>query len=165
MAGPTIVVSFGEGVDSANALVVVELDDSMNVSGGEVKNSFQPGDSTYFLIHHDANLGIQSVKSTSGGLFNMGTVSRTGTQEILFESTDHEVELTHNPTGGVSAYWYGNAATVTRSGRTVTANAAPCIGDISYTYRATLYRLDTPSMSLSEGDEYPIGVVVYIVEL
>jgi len=62
----TVVVEFGHGVDSG-ALVVVELDEVLNLDlDGNEKTSFSPGDTPYFLVHHDSSVRIGAIKSSAG---------------------------------------------------------------------------------------------------
>lgn len=162
--GPTIVVKFGESVDQTlDQLFVVELDEQLNRDiQGEVKNQFLPGDPVYFLMHYDPGLRVAAIRTTSGDVVRLGTVGRTGSEEILFEAADDEHELPHNPSGHPSASWYGRSSTINRSGRTLTAASTPCIGEVSYGYQAESCRYEPPAMSLSGDQEYKVGIVIHV---
>ena len=162
--GPTIVVHFGDSVDTDSGLLfVVELDDAKNLDAeGEVKSQFHPGDSVWFLLHHDPALVVQAIKTTSGEVFRHGFVSRTNVEEILFEAADDQHELPHNPVVEPTAAWYGRTSTISRSGRILTAAATPCLADLTYSYRAESCEYVPPAMTLAADEEYKVGIVIFV---
>jgi hypothetical protein len=160
--GPTIVVKFGDDV-SSNALFVVELDEEMNRDGqGEVKSQFYPGDQVWLLMHYDSNLVIKDVRTTSGDIVRQGTVTRSHTEETLFADADTPVELPHNPYGGLGASWFGRSSALSVSGRQVTAESTPCIGNVTHSFLAELWMYTPPPLSLVADQEYPAAIVVYV---
>jgi hypothetical protein len=164
MSGPTIVVSFGDSVDS-DALFVVELDDTMNLDDeGNIKTSFFPGDYVYFLMHYDPNLVVTSIQTTSGQVELQGRVSRENTMEIFFQDSTDEHDLTHNPSSHPTGVFDGRQSSIIRSGRKVKAASTPCIGDITYSYSADLARFIPPTITLEEGEQYRVGIVIHVEE-
>ena len=160
----TIVVEFGEGVDST-ALVVVELDDAVNRdSEGKPTSSFHPGDEPGFVVHYDpAALRIDRVKCSSGMVIDNGPVSRVRKQQVQFVVPGKPVSLPHIPASGVSVDWYGNAPTISQAGRQLTASGIlPAIGQANYSINCHAYRLAPPPMSLAENESYPVLIVVYM---
>ena len=160
----TVVVEFGDGVDSS-ALVVVELDDAVNRDAdGKPNSSFHPGDEPGFVVHYDpAALRIDRVRCSSGMIVDNGRVSRARKQRVQFTGPGKPVSLSHIPASGVSVSWYGNASTISQAGRQVTAaGTLPAIGEAAYTINCHAYRLVPPPLILAENETYPILVVVYM---
>lgn len=163
----TIVVKYGPGVSADTSLVVAAADSELNRNlDGSEKSNFGKDDKPFFYVHHDSSVRIVAVKPTSGMVQPMNMVSRSDTSQMLFMDRDSTQELPHIPSS-VSAEWYGNDGDLRHAGRELTvAGIVPCIGDISHTFSARLYRLHPPKLDhlKSEDDQYPIGVVVYVEE-
>lgn len=155
----TIVVQFGQDA-SSQALVKIELDEQMNVDAdGNEKTSFQPGDTPYFLVHHDSTLRVQKVECSSGMVQSFGTVGRARTQRAQWVNTD-AVELEYE-VSDPSFEWFGNDAIPTVVGRSMTpTGAVPAICDISMMVSFEQFKLIPPELTLSEGDDWPVLVVV-----
>lgn len=128
-----------------------------------VKSQFTPGDQVHLLLHYDhSRLRISDIKATAGQIVIAGEVSRTATDEVLFTAAGEPLQLSHIPAGALAVSWFGRSAGITRDGRNVSANAAPCLGNISYAYQATSCRFVPPPMTLGADDEYPVAIVVYV---
>jgi len=158
----TIVVEFGQGVDSG-ALVVVELDEEMNLDlDGEEKTTFFPEDTPYFLVHHDASVRIGAVRSSSGMVSGGGVVSRERSQQMQWPTADDQQDLPHIPASEPTWKWWGNMPVISRDGRAVTASGSslPAIGEVSYTIETHQYQLFPPAMDLEEEETYPVLVVI-----
>lgn len=158
----TIVVEFGQGVDSG-ALVLVELDETMNLdSDGQAKTSFIPGDTPYFLVHHDPSVRIGRVACSAGMVTGGATVSRDRSQQLQWPNTEDSQELPHIPRGPVAWQWWGNVPAITRDGRTLKASGIwiPAIGQASYAITARQFRLIPPALALGEGETFPILIVI-----
>lgn len=159
------VVVFGDETGSAASGIQVVWDDFANVDAtGEPISQYYPGDSRYLLVIVPAGLRLQSVKCTDGTLAAMGAVSRTQVDQVLFDLPDKLIDLSQQPSGGVSPTWYGNTAVLSVDGKQVKASSAPCLADIAYSYAANQYRLTAPStlaIGPEDDDDWPIGVVVY----
>jgi hypothetical protein len=139
------------------------LGDIRTLPAEGVKSQFVPGDQVFFLMHYDhSRLRITDIKATSGQVVVQGEVSRSTTDEVLFTAAGELLQLSHIPVGGVSASWFGRSAAISRDGRNVSANAAPCLGNVSYVYQATSCRFVPPPMTLSDDDSYPVAIVVYV---
>jgi len=160
----TIVVEFGQGVDSG-ALVVVELDEVMNLDlDGEEKTSFSPGDTPYFLVHHDQTVRIQSIKSSSGMVSGGNIVTRDRNQQVQWVKDGEKQDLSYTPANSPTWKWWGNTPTTTRDGRTVTVSepGIPAIGEVSYVIETKQYQLTPPPMDLEEDETYPVLIVIYL---
>jgi hypothetical protein len=135
----------------------------LRVPAGEVRSRFAPGDPAYFLLHYDpARVYVAAVAATAGTVVVGSMVDRRATDQVLFDAPDEPRELTHIPSGEVSASWYGRAATLDRQGRQITASATPAIADIAYPYQALSAVYHPPPMELSGDDVYPIAIVVSV---
>ncbi|MBV5328486.1 MAG: hypothetical protein JZU65_12775 [Chlorobium sp.] len=161
----TVVVEFGTGADSS-ALVVIELDETMNLDGdGEEKTSFSPGDQPYFLVHHDTSVRIGSVKCSSGMVTGGNSVPRERSQQVQFAAAEEAQELSHIPSGGIGWTWYGNAPAITQTGKSLVAateDSLPAIGEAKYTMEARQYHLIPPVITLADDETWPVLIVVYM---
>jgi hypothetical protein len=159
-----IVIEFGEGVDST-ALAVIELDDAVNIGAdGKPKSQFAPGEAAGFVVHYDpAALRIDRVASSSGMVVDRGEVVRD--RSTMVQLVSDPVTLPHIPAGGVSIAWMGNAPAIDQDGRRLSsADTArlPAIGTASYRINCHAYRLEPPVMSLADGEQWQVLVVVYM---
>jgi hypothetical protein len=156
----SIVVNYGDTAASS-ALVVVELDDTLNLdAAGKTKTQFYPGDLVYFLVHHDATVRITRVLTTSGTVDPLGSVLRDRTQQMLFKSPTDKQDLPHLPAGIVTPSWYGRTSNLVQDGRSLTADATPCIGEMDYDMEAELFCLTPPDLDLAGDEKHFIGVVI-----
>ena len=164
MSAPTIVVSFGDSVGADDQFFIVELDDILNVdSSGEVKTQFQPEDDVFFLMHYDkSKLQIIDIKTTDSQVVIGDEVTRSTTIEYLFVDPADPQELTYIPGTEPEPSWYGNESGLRREGRGLYALSCPCIGDVTYEYRATSARLVPPDITLAADETYPVAVVIYV---
>ncbi len=159
---PTIVVHFGDSAASS-AFFLLELDDIMNVDlAGKVKTQFLPGESQWVRIQYDATVQITTVKLSSGMFTFEGIVPRDAKERLSFEATDTPADVKYIPNGGLAPAWFGRSPNITRKGRSITADDAPAIGDISYKYQAELWRYDPEPMTLAEGQDFPVLIVIYV---
>jgi len=164
MSAPTIVVSFGDSVATDDQFFIVELDGVLNVdSAGEVKTQFQPEDDVFFLMHYDkSKLRITDIKTTDSQVVVGREVTRSTTTEYLFVDPSTPQELTYIPDKKPEPSWYGNESALRREGRSVYAASCPCIGDITYEYKATSARLAPPDITLEADETYPVAIVIYV---
>ncbi|BDD88693.1 hypothetical protein DPPLL_30580 [Desulfofustis limnaeus] len=167
MSGPldSIVIGFGEGVVAGSALAVAELDEVRNRNAdGTAKTEFGPREPFYFWVHHEPGLRIVSVRATGGNVSMVGQESRSRTLAwTFFPFADTSVELSHVPLGRPSALWYGRDGRLQVDGRRLTAAAVPAVGDISYSFRVTLFRVTPPAETgglTNEQQRFPVGVAV-----
>jgi len=158
----TIVVQFGDGADSS-ALVKVELDGLTNVDAdGKEKTQFYPGDHPVFLVHHDATLRLDHIEVSSGMVQDLGSVTRERTQQLSFAAIEGQ-ELEYLPTGSVAVAWYGNDGTLQVTGRSVLpAGVVPAICTVTLQAAFRQFRLIPPALTLAEGQEWPVLVVVHM---
>lgn len=159
---------FGESSAAASGSIVPEIDGVMHLDAdGREKSSFLPGEAVFFLLPHDANVRIIRVRATDDGDVQLvGPVTRTRAQQITFEHPAHLVELSYRPSGQPTAKWYGRGSNLYLSGKTLQADMAPCLGDISYPIVATQY-LHRPmsAIVLLPGEEFPVDIIIeYRVE-
>lgn len=164
----TLVLSFSGGqVQNSTGTMRAAWDDVRNrAADGTVKTQFLPGESAFFIVQADASLRITRVVPTSGAVVALGAASWQQTDSLLFALADQQQQLSWQPSGGVSATWYGNQGSGMRvSGLAVTVAAGhPCRGELAYAARVQSYRLDTPRVSLAKGQTWPVDVVVYYTE-
>jgi hypothetical protein len=156
----TIVIQFGEGAD-ASALVRVELDGVANVdAAGQEKTSFVPGDQPVFLVHHDATLAIGSVSCSSGMVQDLGVVSRTRTKRIEWIEGGSQ-DLDYIPAAPPDVTWYGTTAALSLLSHTLTrAGTAPAVCDLTSPVSFRQFRVIPPDVTLGEGEEWPILIVI-----
>jgi hypothetical protein len=163
----TGIARFGES-SAASGSIVAEIDGAMHLDAdGREKSSFLPGEAVFFLLHHDANVKIVRVRSTDDGDVQLiGKVTRSKSQEITFEHPAHLVDLSYRPGGQPTAKWYGRGSNLYLSGKSLQADLAPCLGDISYPIVATQYlHRPTSAIVLQPGEEFPVDIIIeYRVE-
>lgn len=155
----TRILTFGQTSASGSGLIRAELDEEMHPDGGSV---FAPGTVVYFLLHLQG-LRVVSLKSTAGGLVEkLGIVTRSATQELLFNRSGESQELDHVPDLLPAASWYGRSAGLvwTPDSQLVTVADGPVLGLFSYQYSALSYRFTPPVMSLSGDEEFPVELVI-----
>ncbi len=160
----TIVVEFGEGVDSSE-LVVVELDGEVNLDAdGKEKTSFSPDDTPGFIVHYDeTKLRIDRVECSDGSVSSGSLVTRSRVRQLSFTNTDDSQELAHIPDGEVVFEEHGNNPAIVVDARKVkAAGQVPAIGKATYDIRCRAYRLTPPDLELEGDQTYPILVVVYM---
>lgn len=167
---PTIVVRFGQGSSASADLFLVELDGQLNretVDGeDQEKTQFYPGDEIHFLLHFDqTKYRVTAIKATAGQVQMSSWVDRTHEEELLFEAVGEAVDLSHYPSRAPVVTWYGRTASLSRVGRSLSADKAPCLGILSYNYRAWSGKLVPPSVDLDDDEEYPLAIVVYVEEV
>lgn len=162
----TGIASFGADVsDAATAgLIVAEIDDTMHLDAdGQPQTVFLPGESIYFLLHYGATIQLVRVRDTDGGdIQRIGAVTRTRTQQITFEHPAHLVPLPHQPSGQPRAdKWYGRSSNLHLDGLELSADLAPCLGDISYEIAAVQYcHKPLAGLTLAPGEEFPVDIVI-----
>lgn len=164
---PTIVVRFGQGAAAGQDLFLVELDGQLNretVDGvDQEKTQFYPGDEIHFLLHYDpGKYTVSDIKATAGQVQMGRWVERSAEEEMLFEVVGEPLELSHYPSGAPSVDWYGRRASISRDGRSLAADSAPCLGLVTYQYRAWSGKLVPPPVELEDGEQYPLAIVVYV---
>lgn len=159
------VVKFGSAA-AAGALVVFELDDAMN----DGKTSFAPGKDIFLRLHHDSSVRLsKDPLATHGQIDNQGTGYRSIEQQLLWEDSETEHDLSYVPVGLLDASYYGNeASNLAKSGdRTVTIGGGdlPALSLVSYSAEFFLFRLIAPEVELEENGSYPVVVVAYMEEV
>lgn len=163
----TIVVKFGEGVDSSNANISILLDVVLNgVIDGVEKTSFHPGEICYLLAHIPTPYKLDRITYTSGDVSVLGVVERSVKERIFFSDADTEVQLSFLPSSGIAINWFGRSATITKKGSDLSATeeTVPAIGDATYKYKAYSLRVAPPSISLGEDEDWPLGIVIWVTE-
>lgn len=160
------VVNFGAGADSTD-FVLIEFDTELNVdAAGEQKNQWSPGDAIWFVLQHAATLRVDRVAATAGQVVNQGKVTRSRLQQLLWQAAGDNHDLEAIPASGLGARWYGNEATGLRKSGSrsaiVSGGIFPAIADVSYLSDVQLYKLLTPSVTLADGETWPITIVAYM---
>lgn len=128
-----------------------------------VKSQFNPGDEAYFLAHFDADkLRIADIQATAGTVINQGHVTRSVTDELLFTARGEALTLSHIPAGYLESTWFGRSANLDRNGMQVTADVAPCLGNVTYDFSAMSFKYVPPPMTLSDKESYPVAIVISV---
>lgn len=161
----TQIIDFGAEVSEEDGFIRLELDDELNAGDEEDEESaadFYPGSEIYFLVNYDDTIEIESVKSTSGSVEMLDTVSRDREADLLFTSEEPEQELEYIPAGDLSATWYGNKADLSLDNRIVSAvGSLPAYGKIQFPVNFLSCKLTAPSsVEFDDSGEYPIQIVV-----
>lgn len=158
----TIVVQFGDGADSS-ALVKVELDGVVNLDAdGKEKTQFYPGDQPVFLVHHDATLRLDHIEVSSGMVQDLGLVARERTQQLSFAAIEGQ-ELEYLPPLPPVITWYGNDGALQITGRSVLpTGVVPAVCTVTLQAAFRQFRLIPPALILTEGQEWPVLVVVHM---
>ena len=169
MSTATCVISFGSGSGEADPFAVIELDDSRNRdSDGEVKTTFSPGETIWFLLHLEPGFSPSRVYDTDGQATMIGEVTQQrADQGVVFGPLDEDIEheLSYYPSGGVSAEWHGNSMTISAvNGRTLTVAQADRIAraDLIYSVHFWSLRFDPPPLALAEDESYSIDVKITV---
>ena len=159
----TAIASFG-GSSGVSGSIIAEIDGEMHLDkDGNERSSFLPGESVYFYLHYDSNVRIIRVRSTDGGdVQRIGSIIRQKTQQITFEHPAHLVDLQYQPKNKPTAIkWYGRASNLFLTGRTLQADLAPCLGDITYQIAAVQYLHRPPlGLTLDAGETFPNDIVI-----
>lgn len=131
------------------------------------KTSFAPGDLYYFLVQYDPTLAIAQITSSSGSVAQYGAVTRQHEQTIELPTADDPVGLSYTPSASPSVRWYGNAPALSRDGRDLSWSSGPlpAIGVATYQSVWTSCRLTPPSMTLAEGEDWPVLIVITLREV
>lgn len=164
------IVFAGAGADSSlHTACIPDPDLNREVVDGveQEKTSFQPGDLYHFLVQHDPALSIAGIASSSGTVAQFGQVLRTHDQAIELPTADAVLTLEYTPSAAPVFRWYGNAPTLSRSGRDLSwaSGPLPAIGVARYQSAWTSCRLTPPNgMTLAEGAEWPVLIVISLEE-
>lgn len=131
------------------------------------KTSFAPGDLYYFLVQYDPTLAIAQITSSSGSVAQYGAVTRQHEQTIELPTADDPVGLSYTPSSSPTVRWYGNAPALSRDGRDLSWSSGPlpAIGVATYQSVWTSCRLTPPSMTLAEGEDWPVLIVITLREV
>lgn len=165
MSLSTMVVVFGAGAGAGAASgVQIFADEVANVDSlGKEKTEFYPGDDFYFLVIVPDEYRLVEIKATTGLVVALGEVVREQLDRLLFAETGSQLSLAQLPDGEVSPVWYGQQGLLTIDGQQISADLAPCIADLAYSYRALQYRLTAPAdLDIGPDADYPVGLVVYV---
>lgn len=160
----TLILSFGVAVQTASGLMLVEIDPLVHKDAdGNQMARFPQNVEVFFILHHDPRISIVRVNDTAdGNVTRIAEVTRGGSQEnVTFTHGAAEKSLSHIPIRLPSVSWYGRGSgLVLKNKNIVVATGAPCLGDLTYQYRATQYRYRPPEMSLALGEEFPVDMVI-----
>jgi len=161
--GATIVLEYGDGVDSAS-FVALELDETLNLdSDGNARTQFDPGDEVWFWLQHDESLVIDRIEATSGMVVDCGSARRSRSQELTFTG-ENSVTLSHIPAKNPTYTWYGNQGEgMTRDGRSLSVSGnTPCTCDADIPIDVRLFRFVPPLLELDAEETYRVVIVAYL---
>lgn len=164
----TTIVTFGGAAAASSGLIVAEIDGAMHLDAeGNERSSFLPGEEVSFLLHYDpAKVRIVRLRATDDGdIQQIGQVTRTRKEQLTWQHPAHLIDLRYLPSGGLSAAWYGRSSNLYRTGRSVQADLAPCLGDISYPVAFTQYSHRPAVAEIADGEEYPTDIIVEYEEI
>lgn len=163
----TVVVEFGDDVDS-NSLVVIELDDVYNKDAkGNIKSTFNiTDDSAFISIHLQPGLTLSpTVKVTSGSINSVGIESRSKTARMEFKEVGETQDFSYFPNTGFSYKWFGNNTQVSNKGRTITTvGNVPGLADVTTSIIAHIYELVPPRLTIDDEETYPILCVFTVIK-
>lgn len=170
----SVVVEFGDGVDTSDYIFDIATDDESN----DDKTSFVLGDAVVFRVNHSNNVQIIRVIATDGSVRETAArVPREQTDEFLFANdnvNEPSVQrLSIVPTSSTIEYM-GRQGILTR--RIPLSNIVEYVGDVTRVpFRAKiksrfdcrLFTLQSPRLqdlntTLEEDESYTIDVVFYI---
>ena len=130
------------------------------------KTSLHPGEQFYFLAQHDAKLRISEVKSSFGAIQALGTVARSHTNDIQIATAEDTQDLAYTPSAISALKWYGNSPGLTIVERAVCVRTGPlpAVGAIIHTSTWSSFRLVPAALTLKDGEEWPVLIVIYMEE-
>lgn len=167
----SLVLEYGPGA-SADDHVVCEFDPTRNVDAdGNEKASFIINEDTkiYFLVHLQAGLVIEWVRSTIGTVQELGEDRQLREERCSFSFDDEAVaELQYFPDDEPECFFYGNEPFLSPvRGRELTAdgeNGLPAIADVSYKVVFSSFCLHLPDdLEIREGKtDYPVEIRIKV---
>lgn len=152
-------VSFADSA-AENAFVLLEFDRVLCLDdSGNVKSRFEVGEPIYIAVNHEERVRVKEIKPTlKATITRMSDAVRRNTQQFSFSSlTENEKSLAHIPDGGVEGVaWYGNESEIVQDGQKIFANPGFCIGDVTYSYKVSLFKVEiTEELDLGPDEEFP----------
>ena len=174
MIEATTVVSFNT-TDAAEVDYVfnIQLDDVLNInSDGDVVTQFGSGDKVYMTANKSTNVTVDAVVSTDGVMSYLGSVSRSGKDQVLFTQREKAEDDIHTmaivPTV-VDVTYTGRLGAYTKETSrigvvSITPDIAktPFLANLLYDYSCSSYKLQAPILDLETDETYNIAVVFYI---
>lgn len=164
----TVVIDFGEAVDTSSYLAVIELDEESN----DEKTSFTMSDQPVIAAHFSNNVRIDAVVSTDGNVQSIGSVTRSKESTNVFASRILGEESTYRlpvvPTTYSTAY-AGRQGAITAE--KIVGGIVELSGDVTKTpflakyvcnYVTNLYQLIPPDIELVDDETYEIVIVFYL---
>lgn len=159
----SIQVSFGAGVDTANAHLSAEID-SREAGLNAGATSFAPGDTAYFLVYKSDNV------SYSPPVASAGSISTAGTQITVEKEEDVQFADADTATLGVpssavtSVTWLGRSLgslTLQADRTTLKASAkGVAVARVKYNCKADAFGLVSPATLAGLTD---FSILVYIL--
>lgn len=170
----SIVVSFGDGNDSAFS--VIELDnseDGMNWNSTTSSvNSILVGGDVYFIVQVESIYAITGYSASSGTLVAQGTVYRNMESQMVFLDGTTENEFSYIPNGTDTptikkAYTESGSAVEPTWGSdrrtaTVPSTLIPLIIDVEAYCAFSLFKLTSPNVTLAADETWPIACLIEV---
>lgn len=160
----TTVLSFGE---TSSSIGVLELDPALNkLENGEVKTTFNQGESIYISLHYDSTkFRVSSHVCSTGEIVYSGRSRSLRTIESQFSqeatlSTSYIIDGIHD------IFWYGRPGVLTYNYNELRSSYSPFIVDVSFYIVADIYVYIPDSyVDLTSKDSFPVGVVINLEEI
>ena len=155
----TITVQFGEAAASPG--ISAEIDgrpDGLN--GG--RSRFYPGDVVYFLVYRPDGVKLDQPTASAGSVYP-APAQNVKVEETVRFTNGRTARLSKPASGSVSVKWMGmslGSAALGADQMTLTASqSGVAVAKVSYTSKASAYRLAAPS---SVGGETSFEILVVI---
>jgi hypothetical protein len=161
----TILIQFDDDDDS-DVTVKFDYDHELNTygTGGEAVTTFYTDEDIYLLVQLEPGYVISRIDYTSGGVSNLGLVTRTEEVTDHFFPDNEEQSLSWYPSGSItidSDHLQTGTQTLTVTDDKVTCSNPPSILDYHYDFKAYSLRVRHPSaMDLEDDDTFPLGIVI-----
>jgi hypothetical protein len=167
----TVVVTFGDDVDSDSVSVICEADDTRNLDDdGEVISTFTEKTPYYFLTHVIGDATITKIAVSAGGIFYQGWDTQDRQQVLDFVETssgDYNPSVSYQPADSLSKYWIGNVGTGMKVDADslevyISGGTVPCKCLVTYPAKFQRWKLQPPSSFVIHDDLESFDILIAI---
>ena len=165
----SLVITLDDADDSTDVDVNIDYDEELNTyDNGEATTTFYKGEDIFLLVQLEPGYSISGIKKTSGGVANLGLVTRTETVTDHFFPDGDEQSLTWYPSTNViidTDHEQDGTQVLTVTDKKITCNNPPTVLDYHYQYQAYSVRVSHPSgMNIDDDETFPIGIVIEVTK-
>jgi hypothetical protein len=167
----TVVVTFGDDVDSDSVSVLCEADDTRNLDDdGEVLSTFTEETPYYFLTHVIGDATISKIAVSAGSVFDQGSEPQSRQQVLDFveiDSDDYNPSVSYQPYGSLTKEWIGNVGSgMSVDSDTLEVNISggdvPCKCLVTYPVYFRRWMLQPPSTLTIPDDLTTFDIIIAI---